>query len=206
MKLHVAIWVFLRHMFDGFYGVRAGSDIELFTFIYICIWYFELRYFSIVPNAECLCEYEIKSFLVYVKTCGCSPLTLIGLFIAYLDISFVCNIVINACNQIKKPVISGTMLEKWQAWNIDLSSWHLFCRSPISTPFLFISHNIIILLSNDVSACFFVCKYYCFTLSRKNKFKVRDSKVRNNRFCQCIAVWSHFLKFKITHYIEAKFS
>ena len=135
----------------------------------------------------------------YVKTCGCSPLTLIGLFIAYLDISFVCNIVINACNQIKKPVISGTMLEKWQAWNIDLSSWHLFCRSPISTPFLFISHNIIILLSNDVSACFFVCKYYCFTLSRKNKFKVRDSKVRSNRFCQIITVWSHFLKFKITH-------
>ena len=123
----------------------------------------------------------------YVKTCGCSPLTLIGLFIAYLDISFVwlsrkncrpglhvatpltvkiggifqgwyvlgysyrrtfqnrksaciCyviagNIVTNACNQNKMPVISGTMLEKWQAWNIDLSSWHLFWHSPISTPF-----------------------------------------------------------------------
>jgi len=31
-------------------------------------------------------------------------------------------------------------------------------------------------------------------------------KVRNNRFCQCIAVWSNFLRFKITHYIAAKFS
>ena len=67
-------------------------------------------------------------------------------------------------------------------------------------------HVMLCARSDDVTACFFVCKYHCFTLSRKNKCKVRDSKVRNNRFCQCIAVWSHFLRFKITHYIEAKFS
>ena len=60
--------------------------------------------------------------------------------------------------------------------------------------------------SFDVTACFFVCKYHCFTLSRKNKFEVRDSKVRNNRFCQIITIWSHFLKFQITYYIEVKFS
>ena len=28
----------------------------------------------------------------------------------------------------------------------------------------------------------------------KNIWKVRDPKVRNNRFCQCIAVWSNFLQ------------
>jgi len=36
--------------------------------------------------------------------------------------------------------------------------------------------------------------------------EVTDSKVRNNRFSQCIVIWGNFLRFKITHYIEAKFS
>ena len=68
-------------------------------------------------------------------------------------------------------------------------------------------HVMLCARSDDVTARFFVCKYikHCFTLSRKNKCKVRDSKVRNNQICQCIAVWSNFLKFKITHFIEAKF-
>ena len=60
--------------------------------------------------------------------------------------------------------------------------------------------------SNDVTACFFVCKQHSFTLSRKNKLKLRDYNVRNNRFCQCTAVWSSFLRLKITHHIKVKFS
>jgi len=37
----------------------------------------------------------------------------------------------------------------------------------------------------------------------KNKCKVRDSKVRNNRFCQCIAIWSNVLRFKILYVNES---
>ena len=58
---------------------------------------------------------------------------------------------------------------------------------------------------DDTAWCFFV-NNIVLHCQEKNKCIVRDSKVRNNRFCQCIAVWSNFLKFKITHYIEAKFS
>ena len=50
-----------------------------------------------------------------------------------------------------------------------------------------------------------VCKKHSNTLSRKNKWKVRESGVRNNQFCQCIAVWSNFLSIKITHHIKVKF-
>ena len=88
-------------------------------------------------------------------------------------------------------------------WLFHLSSWHLFWRSPFSTPFLFISRNAMHTLRWRHCMLFCLLKTWC---NKKNKWKVRDWKVRNNRFCQCIAVWSHFLRFKITHYIEAKFT
>jgi len=55
-------------------------------------------------------------------------------------------------------------------------------------------HVMLCACSDDATTLFFVCKYYCFTMSSKNKCKVRDSKVRNNRICLSIAVWSHFLQ------------
>ena len=41
---------------------------------------------------------------------------------------------------------------------------------------------------------------------KKNKWKVRNVKVRDNRFCQFIVVWSNFLRLKITQLIKVKFS
>ena len=62
-------------------------------------------------------------------------------------------------------------------------------------------HLILCARSNDVIASFF-CKQHSHTLSRKNKLKVSYSNVRNNWICQCIAVWSNFLKLKFTHHIK----
>ena len=86
-----------------------------------------------------------------------------------------------------------------------LSSWHLFWRSPISTPFLFISRNAMHMLRWRHYMFFCLQITWLYTIMKKN-WKVRDSKVRNNRFCRCIAVWSNFLRLKITHHIKVKFS
>jgi len=67
-------------------------------------------------------------------------------------------------------------------------------------------HVMLCARSDDITACFLFVNNIVLHCQEKNKFKVRDSKVRHNRFCQCIAVWSNFLRFKITYYIEAKFS
>ena len=95
------------------------------------------------------------------------------------------------CNALAKLIISYLWVSYYRRdTRFDA---HLFC----------LYHVMQCTRSYDVTAWFFVCKKHCFTLSRKNKCIVRDSKVRNNQFCQCIPVWSHFLKFKITHCIEA---
>ena len=62
---------------------------------------------------------------------------------------------------------------------------HLFRR-------LCLYHLILCARYNDVIASFF-CKQHSHTLSRKNKLKV---------ICQCIVVWSNFLKLKFTHHIK----
>ena len=66
-------------------------------------------------------------------------------------------------------------------------------------------HVMLCARSDDVTACFLFVNNIVLHC-QEEKCIVRDSKVRNNRFYQCIAVWSDFLKSKITHYIEAKFS
>ena len=88
-------------------------------------------------------------------------------------------------------------------WLFHLSSWHLFRRWPFSTIFLFISRNAMHTLRWRHCMLFCLLKTWC---NKKNKWKVRDWKVRNNRFCQCIAVWSNFLRVKITHHIQIKCS
>ena len=63
---------------------------------------------------------------------------------------------------------------------IQLSSWHLFWRSPISTPFYY--YVMLCARSNDVSACSLFVNNIVINNSQKNNLKVRDSKVRNNQF------------------------
>ena len=82
-----------------------------------------------------------------------------------------------------------------------LSSWHLFKRSHISMRFLFISHNAMRTLRWRHCMLFCLLITWFYTI-KKNKWKVRDWKVRNNPFCQCIAVCSNFLRLKITHTIK----
>ena len=73
-----------------------------------------------------------------------------------------------------------------------------------SMRFLFISRNAMRTLGWRHCMLFCLLITWFYTI-KKNKWKVRDWKVRNNRFCQCIAVWSHFLRLKITHTIKVKF-
>ena len=72
--------------------------------------------------------------------------------------------------------------------------------------FFCLYHLMLCTCPNDVTACFFVCKQYSKTQSRKTKWKIRDSKVKKNLFWQCIAVRGNFLRLKITHQSKAKLS